>query len=200
MVAQEMADRTPSRRVAGGVAIVAAGALLAAASAWALFGQSETPSTESGGLLDDTELVRVGSPAPDFELPLTDGSGTLRLSEFRGKVVVLNWFASWCEPCRREFPLLEDAHRALADEVVVLGVDYGEGRETAAGFVAEMGVTFPTAVDATGEVGRAYGLFGLPTTFVIGRDGEVLARHAGELDVEKLQGLLDAAGITWSAQ
>ncbi len=189
--------RIPSSRVTGAAAIALAALLLLAASAWALFGQPAERASEHGGLVEEGGVVREGAPAPDFELPRTDGAGTLRLSEFRGSVVVLNWFASWCEPCKREFPLLEEAYRALSGEVIVVGVDYGESIETAASFVAEMGATFPTAVDVEGEVGRAYGLFGLPTTFVIGPGGQVTALHAGELDRDQLSQLLRSAGISW---
>ncbi len=114
-----------------------------------------------------------GIPAPDFTLERLDG-GSVRLWELRGKVVLLNFWATWCEPCRREMPLLAEIYRMYHPQgVEVLGVnltsqdDLAEVRR----FVAAFDLPFPILLDHNGRVERAYGLFGVPTTVFIDREG-----------------------------
>ena len=124
------------------------------------------------GLLDDRR-VRVGQLAPDFALEdARDPEGTLRLSDLRGRTVVLNFWASWCPPCVREFPELTKADGERSD-LIVLGVDFKEGAATAVGFADEHDGGFPIALDRDGSVTQRYGLRGLPGTFFIDREGIV---------------------------
>lgn len=125
--------------------------------------------------LADSQAI-VGSPAPDFELLQRDGN-PIRLSDLQGKVVVLNFWASWCPPCRDEMPALEAISREYADlGLVVLGVNttYTDSREDALEFIDTLGLTFPILFDETGEVTeKMYGVFGLPVTFWIKPDGTI---------------------------
>lgn len=115
-------------------------------------------------------------PAPDFELETFDGE-TLRLSELEGKVVVLNFWASWCPPCRWEMPFFETMWNEYRDrDVVFVGVAMSDTLEDAKGFVEESGVTYPIGLDDTREIVRAYEVFSLPTTFFIDKEGQIQRR------------------------
>jgi thiol-disulfide isomerase/thioredoxin len=116
---------------------------------------------------------REGFSAPDFTLDLL-GGGQVTLSGLRGKVVVVNLWASWCPPCRAEMPAIEKVYRAYADlGVVVLGVNttYQDSELDAAAFVRKYALTFPIPLDRDGSVSQRYALRGLPTTFFIDRKG-----------------------------
>lgn len=143
--------------------------------------------------IDNQELddgPRSG-PAPEFRLPsLTDGTVTVALADFRGRPLVLNFWASWCLPCRREMPLLAAAERRLGDSVSFVGVNYQDTTEDALALLADTGVTYPNAVDGDGEVGRRYGLYGMPTTVFIAADGHIVGRYLGEMSTTILDGLL----------
>ena len=128
----------------------------------------------------------VGRPTADFTLSLFDGS-TLRLSDYRGKAVVLNFWASWCIPCREEAPLLEAAWQALKDqEVIFLGVNIQDAEPAAKAFLREFGVTFPNGRDAEGKIAIDYGVYGIPETFFIDREGRITAKVIGPLGPETL--------------
>jgi len=118
-------------------------------------------------------------PAPDFELPDTDGR-MHRLSAYRGKTVILNFWATWCPPCREEIPSMNRAWRQLRDaEVVILAVDVGEDEDTIFVFTADYPADFPLLLDRDGTVIGEWPVKGLPTTFVIAPDGTIAYRAIG---------------------
>ncbi len=126
-----------------------------------------TPRTILSTSSADPEL------APDFEVE-TFGGDILRLSDLDGKVVVLNFWASWCPPCRWEMPFFETMWQEYRDrDVVFVGIAMSDTLENAREFAEESGVTYPIALDTTNEVVRAYEVLSLPTTFFIGRDGNI---------------------------
>ena len=111
--------------------------------------------------------------APDFEVETFDGE-TLRLSDLNGKVVVLNFWASWCPPCRWEMPFFETMWQEYRDQgVVFVGIAMSDTLENVKAFAEEAGVTYPVALDTTTEIARAYEVLSLPTTFFIGKDGNI---------------------------
>ncbi len=137
--------------------------------------------------------AEVGERAPTFVAPRLIGSGDVRLTDFRGKPVLLNFFASWCEPCRDELPLLEKAY--AAGKTAVVGVLFKDSASGARSFLREVGVTFPT-VDDDGGIARAYRVDfkpGLPMTYAIDRSGKLVARHIGQLRVEDVADLIRKA-------
>ena len=114
-----------------------------------------------------------GEAAADFEVETFDGE-TLRLSDLNGKVVVLNFWASWCPPCRWEMPFFETMWQEYRDQgVVFVGIAMSDTLENVKAFAEEAGVTYPVALDTTTEISRAYEVLSLPTTFFIGKDGNV---------------------------
>ena len=139
--------------------------------------------------------VRVGSPAPDFTLFSLAGP-PMSLHEQQGKVVLINFWATWCPPCREEMPALQRAYERLADQgLVVLGVNWTEedNLKDVEAFVQELGLTFPILLDSDSSVSEdLYHVLGLPTSVLIGRDGTVRAVRIGILDLEELEGTLRA--------
>lgn len=169
---------TQTRRRAVGVVLLAlaTGSLLLA---FLLSRGSEGTSTL--GPLDGSHAVE-GSPAPGFALANARAPGEMiRLSDFRGRAVVLNWYASWCGPCRDEIPAFQEVAQALAGEVVFLGIDVGESAGRATGILDELGATYPAVLDDDGAVARQYGFLGIPSTCFVDRTGllEICARGGG---------------------
>ncbi len=139
--------------------------------------------------------IEVGTAAPDFTLDTP--SGRVHLAELRGRVVVLNFWATWCAPCKQEMPEFQALQTARGDrDLVVLAVNATatDNREAAIDFVRSLGLTFPIAFDTKGDVMRAYGVQGLPATFFIDRDGVVRARSLGPQTGELLARNVGAAG------
>lgn len=128
----------------------------------------------------------VGGPAPVFSLPRLDG-GEIRLAELRGQIVVLNFWASWCGPCREEAPALETVWRRYRDAgLVMVGVNIQDREAAARDFLVQTRSSFPNVVDATGAASIAYGIYGVPETFVIDRKGRIRARQVGAVSREAL--------------
>lgn len=141
----------------------------------------------------------VGDPAPDFALvDARDATRIRRLTEFAGKPVVINWFASWCDPCRREMPAFQQAHEALGDSVEFLGVNFLESSDKAVSILDETGATFPAVLDPNGAVSDHYRITqGLPVTMFIDADGIVRAIHTGEVEPDELVEELAKVGIDY---
>jgi cytochrome c biogenesis protein CcmG, thiol:disulfide interchange protein DsbE len=142
--------------------------------------------SESGGSMGGRGSVvagggpEVGSPVPDFSLPALDGDGDVRLADFRGRPVIVNFWASWCNPCREEFPLLQRARREhRADRLAVIGVTYRDIPDDSRDFVSQMRATWPQAVDDDRAVAKAFGVRSIPLTFFVRADGTIAARVFG---------------------
>jgi peroxiredoxin len=152
--------------------------LLILGAGWTFLSRVPASAQDSGEL---PASPRIGFPAPDFTLDLLDGS-EMTLSDFKGQVVLVNLWASWCPPCRTEMPAIEAAYQAYEERgFVVLGVNTTDqdSEQDAAAFVQQIGVTFPILLDRSGEVSRAYQLRGLPTSYFIDRDGIIRAIVVG---------------------
>ena len=136
----------------------------------------------------------VGRQAPDFELGLLDGT-MVRLLDYRGRVVFLNFWASWCPPCRAEARLLEGAWRQVKDrEIVFLGVNIQDTEEGARRFMQEFDITYPNGRDTQSRIAIDYGVYGIPETFFIDREGRITYKHIGALGAETLvQKLVEAS-------
>ena len=124
--------------------------------------------------------VLISKPAPATPVPLLDnGLGTLDLADFAGEPLLVNFFASWCAPCRAEAPALA----LLAESVIVIGIAYKDKPADTTAFLTQFGNPFSAiGVDRDGRLGFAWGVYGVPESYVIGSDGTVLLRHAGPID------------------
>jgi cytochrome c biogenesis protein CcmG/thiol:disulfide interchange protein DsbE len=124
--------------------------------------------------------------APDFTLTTFDDQ-TLTLSELRGQVVIINFWASWCPPCREEAPYLEQAWRKYRDQgVVFIGVDYVDTEPEALAYIEEFDITYPNGPDLRTEISQAYNIQGVPETFYVAKNGELRGLKIGPLQPPEL--------------
>ena len=149
-------------------------------------------------LVSNLQEMKDKSPAPDFTLPDLE-RGKVSLKDFRGKLLMLNFWASWCVPCREEMPAMERLYQRYKDRgFVILGVNIKDDKKSAISFVRELKITFPIGFDPNGDVGLLYGAWGLPATYLIDARGIALARAWGPADWfspgarELIEALLDA--------
>ena len=182
-------DRLPRGYVRGALGFLALAAILGG-----LFAFDRTGGSDLGPLDDRTP--RIGELAPQFELRNVDGQA-VRLSDFRGKVVWINFWATWCGPCRRELP---DIARLAAefgdDDLVVLAVNQEQSATVARDFWEELGLDLPILLDSNGEVSNQYRLRGLPNNFFIDREGVLQSFQLGFLVEEQMRESLAAAGLS----
>lgn len=146
-----------------------------------ILGAPQARGAEVAELLQKLNLTAYsrGTKPPEFSGTTAEGR-RLSLAFLRGKVILLNFWASWCLECRPEMPAFERLHRELAAQgLSVLGINAREGTAAIRGYAKELGLTFPLVTDSKGEINAAYGVIGLPTTFVIARDGRAVARGVG---------------------
>lgn len=135
----------------------------------------------------------LGQPAPDFTLELYDG-GELALSDLRGKVVVINFWASWCDSCRDEAPALERMWREYKDRgVMFIGVDYVDVESAARAYLAEFDITYPNGLDKGQRISRAYRIRGVPETFFVDKEGNIAPIVVnGQLQTRKISPITEA--------
>jgi peroxiredoxin len=156
-------------------------------------GPTRVPGVELGAL--DSRSPKRGEPAPNFRLETADG-GVTTLEDLRGKVVWINFWATWCRPCRRELPDIQKLYDEKRSEgLEVLTVNIEESAEEARAFFDDLGVAMPLLLDENGEVYDQYGLRGLPDSFFVDRDGNLAAMHIGYLTEEIARERLAAAGL-----
>jgi cytochrome c biogenesis protein CcmG/thiol:disulfide interchange protein DsbE len=134
-----------------------------------------------------------GKPAPDFTLSRIGGPGELQLSSLRGTAVVLNFWASWCSPCKREAPALQAVSKTWGKRVVVLGVDVNDFQGDARGFMRKYGLTYPVVHDNKNVTTPKYGLTGLPETFFLDRRGRIVEHVPGEVRAADLNSGVERA-------
>ncbi len=147
---------------------------------------SSVPFAATGGIFSRGR----GEPAPGWSLPgLADPRRTVTLRQFRGRPVVVNFWASWCAPCRKEMPALEQVSRMLAGRVAFAGLDTQDQRAAGLAFARKMKVTYPLAT-ANAQVWSAYGVQALPTTFFLSAQGTVLGEDFGGMTKNGLLGLI----------
>jgi cytochrome c biogenesis protein CcmG/thiol:disulfide interchange protein DsbE len=161
--------------VQGGIVLVIV--LLVALLAWKIVSDSQgrfLPAAVAQGELPE---------APGFALPRLDEDSTLALESLRGQAVVVNFWASWCPPCRDEAPVLEAAWQQYRDQgLVVLGIDREDTPADARAFIEQFGLTYPNVRDAEDTLETPYGLTGFPETFFIDRQGRLVAHIPGPVD------------------
>lgn len=182
--------------------LVLFGVIGAAAVVFAMRGGDDDGDNTGGETVDvrigvlDPFRPADGEPAPDFALvDARDGETVHRLSDYRGKVVVLNWYASWCGPCKNEIPDFQEAQDALGDDVVFLLVNLQEDQSVATGFLEDLDATMLAVLDSEGEVAEHYRVRGMPTTYFIDREGNVAISGSGLVTRAALEEELAKLGL-----
>ena len=172
------------RKLAFIVLLVVVGALLAAGC-----GTGDGDSSAS----KDPAALRPGRVASDFTVALFD-SGTFTLSEQRGKVVLVNFWASWCPPCREEAPVLERAWQKYKDKgFILVGVDIWDNDKDARSFLQEFRISYPNGPDNNGEIAIEYGLTGVPESWFLNKDGRLVRRWVGPLTDQQITAFIEEA-------
>ncbi len=155
-----------------------------------LFGNGLELFKRSKGLQTEAVLApEVNAPAPDFQLESLDG-GSFQLSALDGKPVVLNFWATWCLPCREEMPLLNDFSKNNS-AVEVIGINFNESDDTVREFVETYKIDFPILKDPGGEIVKLYRIRGFPSTLFIDRDGVLRYQHVGYLTDDLLKNYIE---------
>ena len=145
------------------------------------------------GLFRARPSAVLGKPAPGFSLPdLRSPGRTISLAGLRGRPVVVNFWASWCDPCRAEAPELVEVWEAHREDVTFLGINILDGRDEALDFLKEYGVGYQTARDASGRVAKQYGVTGIPETVFIDGRGNVVGKFIGSFAPGQLEPLVSS--------
>lgn len=136
------------------------------------------------------EGVQIGDPAPDFSLP--DQAGKVHtLAMYKGKVVLVRFWADWCPSCKDEMPKIDGIYGRFKDRgFVVIAINVKQGEEAVSAFVKEYGISYPTPMDKEANVAKAYGVIGLPTTFIIDKNGKIGEKVMGDMTKEDVEGLV----------
>jgi cytochrome c biogenesis protein CcmG/thiol:disulfide interchange protein DsbE len=159
--------------------------LIAAFTVFLSFGLSNkiTPTGRSGQEL-------TGKTAPGFTAPLVNGD-FVNLSDYKDSIVVLNFWASWCPPCRTETPTIEKLWKKYREQnVVMLGINVQDGFKTSIEYIDEFAVTFPNGLDLDGNITVNYGVTGIPVTFFIDKNGIIISRWVGSITEIKLESII----------
>ncbi|WP_416396530.1 TlpA family protein disulfide reductase [Allohahella sp. A8] len=138
-----------------------------------------------------TPDAHAATPAPDFQLPVLNSDSTQSLSEYRGMIVYVDFWASWCGPCRKSLPQLSKLRNELveAGDFEVLAINLDAKTEDATRFLSQFPVSYPVLLDPKGKTPEAYGLVGMPTSYLIDQKGNIVSKHEGfrDGDIEKLR-------------
>ena len=154
------------------------------------FGLTRDPST--------IQSATVGKAAPNFDLPALQGDGRVRLGEYKGRIVVLNFWASWCVSCRIEHDVLIQLGHTFAgrSDLAMLGINYRDTADAAQSYLERYGAyPYPSGVDPRGRTGIDFGVYGLPETYFLDANGRIHARHIGPIDRAAAHAILREMGI-----
>ena len=159
--------------------------LLTVAIVQAMDKKAETPKKNTS---DTTETqaqgLKIGDKAPNFELKTLTGK-TVKLSSFKGKKVMLNFWATWCPPCKAEMPEMEQFYKQPNNDVVILAVNI-DSQNDVKGFADKNGITFPILMDTDNQVNSIYQIISIPTTYFIDRNGVIKNKYTGSMKLDMM--------------
>jgi|SRR5437588_5656694 len=166
--------------------VLIAGIIIAAALVIVLFaGLGKDPAA--------IESPLIGKQAPSFALKAVGSGDVVDLSKLRGKPAVINFWATWCGPCYEEHPTLVQNARMLGSDVQFVGIVFNDTEQKIQSFLNQRGSAYPTLLDESGKTAVAYGVGGVPETFFLDRNGQIVAKYSGPLSTEELQANLAKA-------
>lgn len=146
------------------------------------------------GLANRNVELAIGKPAPQFDLQSLDGQ-QVQLANYRGRAVLVNFWATWCAPCKKEMPLFEARYQKYAPDLVVVGINLGESREQVQTYVDDLSISFPVLLEMKGKSSADYNISGYPTSFFIDAEGILRAVHIGEINASQLDTALAEVGV-----
>ncbi|RDU37642.1 TlpA family protein disulfide reductase [Neobacillus piezotolerans] len=159
-------------------------------------GEKKTPEASESAANSNVVGIAQGNIAPDFELALLTGE-KVKLSDYRGKKVILNFWATWCPPCKAEMPHMQSFYEKNKNkEMTILAVNLtalDKGQEAIDTFVKDYGLTFPIPLDEKNKIGTLYETITIPTSYIIGTDGRISKKYIGPMDEELMAKLLKEA-------
>ena len=168
------------------VAVLVVVGVIALTALMALGLANRSPVTGRSG------VTRIDKPAPPISMPLYNGGGSITASDYVGKPVVVNFWASWCGPCRQEAPIFERLSQEYGERgVLFIGVNIQDSEADAEAYLSEYDITYPNGRDEDGSISVDYGIIGIPVTFFINRDGVVQRRWAGVMRETQLREWID---------
>lgn len=185
----EGADGPPRKGRLGGIVLIVIGLLI--------IGYFGFDWVALAGGADTTDLpvsAQVGARAPDFSLRDLNGN-TIALSDLRGKPVLVNFWATWCAPCRLEMPYIQARYEQYGGDLIVLAVDFDEPQETVQAFVDELGLTFDVVLDPGAQVQEQYEIRAYPTSYFVDGQGVIRVVHIGIMSEDQLDGYLREVGL-----
>jgi len=148
------------------------------------------------GLGKDPQAIAsplIGRTAPDFALKAVGTGETIDLAQYRGKPVIVNFWATWCHPCWDEHPVLTQTSQVLGNQVQFLGVVFQDDESRIKSFLQQRGWAYPTLVDQAGKTAIAYGVGGVPETYFLDKNGTIVAKFAGPMSADDIQTNLQKA-------
>jgi thiol-disulfide isomerase/thioredoxin len=175
-----MAETEDQGRGLSGLGLLLFGGIVAGGvmAVFMMFGGAGSPAGTIHIPTPIPDPIRTGQPAPDFASQ-TPAGDDISLGEFRGSLVAVNFWATWCGPCRSEMPALQEAQKS--GRLVVLGVNAGESSDTVTAFMQELDLDFPVVLDLDGAILNSYAIRVFPTTIFVDSEGVVVAEHLGPL-------------------
>ena len=173
-----------------GILFLVGGLLLGIGLGWIVL----KSASQSTAALPRVDPPSTGAKLADFEVETLSGT-KIKLSDLKGKPVVLNFWASWCPPCREEMPLMQSYAKKLDGQVAFVGLNYGEDPVTVQKFVTDLKITFPVWLDQNGKISNLYYVADYPNTFFIDSEGVLRAQHIGQLSENLLVIYLGTLGV-----
>lgn len=157
---------------------------------------AQEPSRSEDGTLPSISggNVNVNAAVPSFVLPGLDGN-LISSEQWSGKIILINFWATWCDPCLEELPVLDETYRAHPGEIIVLGIAVGENADEVKQFLSDKHITYPILLDEDRRVSVAFQIFGFPTTYFIDQGGIIRAKHVGVLSPRLMEQYLIPLGI-----
>jgi peroxiredoxin len=178
---------------------IAVGILIGAGLGFIIFAGAGILQNRSNDVLNNNNgtntIPSVGNPAPDFELQNIEGE-TVKLSNLRGKIVGINFWATWCAPCVYEMPMFQEMYEEFSSDLEFLAINNQESEDVVLPFIEKMGLTYEVLYDPDAQTALNFQVIGFPTTYFVDREGIIRAVHVGVMNKDQFLGYMDDLGVS----